>query len=250
VAWLAGQTDLLEAFERGEDVYKIMASAIYGKAIESITKDERFVGKTTILGAGYGMGAGKFQAQLKTFGVSIELDEAKRIIDTYRRTYPYIPELWKSAANVLPAIIREQTTKFGRNGLLKVDGSEGILLPNGLRLKYPNLRQKIDDDGKTELVYDTKKGKAVIPNRIYGGKVIENVCQALARIVIGEQMLMVAKKYRVVMTVHDAVACIAPEAEAETAKEYVELCMRLRPSWASELPLNCEAGYGRSYGEC
>jgi hypothetical protein len=251
LAWLAGQDDLVDAFDRGEDVYKIMASAIYGKALDAITKDERFVGKTTILGAGYGMGAIKFRAQLKTFGVEVSEDEAKRIIDTYRRTYPYIPELWKAAANVLPAIIREQTTSFGRNGLLKVDGSEGILLPNGLRLKYPNLRQKTDEEsGKTELVYDTKKGKAVIPNRIYGGKVIENVCQALARIVIGEQMLMVAKKYRVVMTVHDAIACIAPEAEAETAKEYVELCMRIRPSWAPELPLNCEAGYGKSYGDC
>jgi hypothetical protein len=251
LAWLAGQDDLVDAFDRGEDVYKIMASAIYGKALDAITKDERFVGKTTILGAGYGMGAAKFRAQLKTFGVEVSEDEAKRIIDTYRRTYPRITELWKAAANVLPAIIREQTTSFGRNGLLKVDGSEGILLPNGLRLKYPNLRQKTDEEsGKTELVYDTKKGKAVIPNRIYGGKVIENVCQALARIVIGEQMLMVAKKYRVVMTVHDAIACIAPEAEAETAKEYVELCMRIRPSWAPELPLNCEAGYGKSYGDC
>jgi DNA polymerase len=251
LAWLAGQDDLVEAFERGEDVYKIMASAIYGKKIEEITKDERFVGKTTILGAGYGMGAVKFRTQLKTFGVEVSEDEAKRIIDTYRRTYPNISALWKAAADVLPAIIREQTTSFGRGGILKVDGSEGILLPNGLRLKYPNLRQKTDEEsGKTELVYDTKKGKAVIPNRIYGGKVIENICQALARIVIGEQMLMVAKKYRVVMTVHDAIACIAPEAEAETAKEYVELCMRIRPSWATELPLNCEAGYGKSYGDC
>jgi len=251
LAWLAGQDDLVEAFDRGEDVYKIMASAIYGKAISAITKDERFVGKTTILGAGYGMGAAKFRAQLKTFGVEVSEDEAKRIIDTYRTTYPKITALWKAAANVLPAIISEQTTSFGRDGILKVDGSEGILLPNGLRLKYPNLRQKVDEEsGKVELVYDTKKGKAVIPNRIYGGKVIENVCQALARIVIGEQMLMIAKKYRVVMTVHDAVACIAPEAEAETAKEYVELCMRLRPSWAPELPLNCEAGYGKSYGDC
>ena len=251
LAWLAGQDDLVEAFDRGEDVYKIMASAIYGKAISAITKDERFVGKTTILGAGYGMGAAKFRAQLKTFGVEVPEDEAKRIIDTYRRTYPRITELWKAAANVLPAIISEQTTSFGRDGILKVDGTDGILLPNGLRLKYPNLRQKVDEEsGKVELVYDTKKGKAVIPNRIYGGKVIENVCQALARIVIGEQMLMIAKKYRVVMTVHDAVACIAPEAEAETAKEYVELCMRLRPSWAPELPLNCEAGYGKSYGDC
>lgn len=251
LAWLAGQDDLVEAFEKGEDVYKIMASAIYGKAIDAITKDERFVGKTTILGAGYGMGAVKFRAQLKTFGVEVSEDEAKRIIDTYRRTYPRIPELWKAAANVLPAIISEQTTSFGRGGILKVDGSDGILLPNGLRLKYPNLRQKVDEENnKIELVYDTKKGKAIIPNRIYGGKVVENVCQALARIVIGEQMLMIAKKYRVVMTVHDAVACIAPEAEAETAKEYVELCMRLRPSWAPELPLNCEAGYGKSYGDC
>ena len=251
LAWLAGQDDLVEAFERGEDVYRIMASAIYGKAVEEITKDERFVGKTTILGAGYGMGAAKFQAQLKNFGVEVTLEEAGRIINTYRNTYPKITALWKSAANVLPAIIGEQTTAFGRDDILKVDGSEGILLPNGLRLKYPNLRWvEMEENGKPQFVYDTKKGKAVIPNRIYGGKVIENVCQALARIVIGEQMLMVAKKYRVVMTVHDAVACIAPEAEAETAKEYVELCMRLRPSWASELPLNCEAGYGRSYGDC
>ena len=103
---------------------------------------------------------------------------------------------------------------------------------------------------KPEFVYDVKKGKALIPNRIYGGKVVENVCQALARIIIGEQMLMVAKKYTVVMTVHDAIACIVPEAEAETGKEYVELCMRIRPDWASALPLNCEAGYGRRYGEC
>jgi DNA polymerase len=250
LAWLAGQDDLVDAFDRGEDVYKIMASAIYGKAVQEITKDERFVGKTTILGAGYGMGAAKFMAQLKNFGVEVTLEEAQRIVNTYRSTYPKITALWKSAANVLPAIISEQTTAFGRGDILKVDGKDGILLPNGLRLKYPNLRKKTDDDGKVELVYDTKKGKAVIPNRIYGGKVVENVCQALARIVIGEQMLMIAKKYRVVMTVHDAVACIAPEAEAETAKEYVELCMRLRPSWAPELPLNCEAGYGKSYGDC
>ena len=76
------------------------------------------------------------------------------------------------------------------------------------------------------------------------------MCQALARIIIGEQMLKIAKKYRVVMTVHDAIACIAPKEEAETAKEYVELCMRLRPNWALALPLDCEAGYGESYGDC
>ena len=251
LAWLAGQDDLVEAFDRGEDVYKIMASAIYGKAISDITKDERFVGKTTILGAGYGMGAAKFQIQLKNFGVAIELDEAKRIIDTYRRTYPKITELWKAAGGILGAIIGDQSTELGRGGLLKIEGKAGILLPNGLYLRYPNLRRSTnEEDGKTEYVYDTKKGKATIPNRIYGGKVVENVCQALARIVIGDQMLLVAKKYQVVMTVHDAIACIVPEAEVERAVEYVELCMRIRPQWGPELPLNCESGSGKSYGDC
>ena len=249
LAWLAEQNDLVDAFDRGEDVYKIMASAIYNKPISEISKDERFVGKTTILGCGYGMGAAKFQVQLKNFGVAIELDEAKRIIDTYRATYPKITELWNSAASALKAILRGQHTTLGRDGALKIEGKSGVLLPNKLYLRYPNLRIR-EENGKDELVYDTKKGKAVIPNRIYGGKVIENVCQALARIVIGEQMLMVAKKYRVVMTVHDAIACIVPTNEVKTAVEYVEMCMRLRPSWALDLPLNCEAGYGESYGDC
>ena len=251
LAWLAGQDDLVEAFDRGEDVYRIMASAIYGKGVDEITADERFVGKTTILGAGYGMGEKKFQAQLKNFGVEVELEEAQRIIDTYRRTYPKIAEFWKAAHGILPAIIGEQYAEIGRNGVLKVEGSKGIRLPNGLYLRYPNLRWvQRADDGKPEFVYDTKKGKAVTPNRIYGGKVTENVCQALARIVIGDQMLMVAKKYRVVMTVHDAIACVVPEDEFAVAREYVELCMRLRPEWAPELPLNCESGYGKSYGAC
>ena len=250
LAWLAEQNDLVEAFDRGEDVYKIMASAIYGKDISQITKDERFVGKTTILGCGYGMGAAKFQAQLKNFNVAIDLDEAKRIIDTYRTTYPKITALWKEANNVLRAVMENSVAAFGRGGLLKVDGSKGIQLPNGLYLKYPNIRLWENDQGKAEVVYDTKKGKAIIPNRIYGGKVVENVCQALARIIIGEQMLMVAKKYKVVMTVHDAIACIVPEAEVERAQEYVEICMKLRPKWGPELPLNCESGSGKSYGDC
>lgn len=251
LAWLAGQDDLVEAFEKGEDVYRIMASAIYGKAVEAITKDERFVGKTTILGAGYGMGAAKFKAQLKAFGVEVTLEEAQRIINTYRATYPKITALWKDAQKALTAIIREQSTAIGRDGILQIHGSEGILLPNGLYLKYSNLRKvQNEDDGDVEYVYDTRKWKATVPNKIYGGKVVENVCQALARTIIGEQMLRVSKKYKVAMTVHDAICCVVPTQEVETAKEYVEMCMRIRPEWAPELPLNCEAGYGQSYGDC
>ena len=250
LAWLAEQNDLVDAFERGEDVYKIMASSIYVKAEEEISTNERFVGKTTILGCGYGMGSAKFKAQLKTFNVEIEDGEANRIIQVYRETYDWIPTLWGKAGKALDAIINNQTMSLGRAGVLDVEGTRGIRLPNGLYMKYPNLRKITNEQGKTEYVYDTRKGKATIPNRIYGGKVIENVCQALARIIIGEQMLQVAKKYKVVMTVHDAIACVIPEQEAQTGQEYVEMCMRMRPKWAVDLPLSCESGVGKSYGEC
>ena len=250
LAWLAGQDDLVDAFDRGEDVYKIMASAIYGKRLEDITKDERFVGKTTILGAGYGMGADKFMAQLKTFGVTITKDESSHIIETYRTTYPKIPKLWRAAGRALEAVRDNLTTEFGRGDVLKVEGAKGIKMPNGLYIKYPNLRSQSNDEGRPELMYDTKKGRAVIPTRIYGGKVVENVCQGLARIVIGEQMLLVEKEHKVVMTVHDAIACVVLEKDAATAMAYVETCMKVRPKWALELPLNCEAGYGKSYGDC
>jgi DNA polymerase len=250
LAWLAEQNDLVDAFERGEDVYRIMASSIYNKAEKEISNDERFVGKTTILGCGYGMGSAKFKTQLKAFNVEIEEGEASRIIQVYRETYDWIPTLWNKAGKALDAIINNQTMSLGRVGVLEVEGTKGIRLPNGLYMKYPNLRKITNELGKTEYVYDTKKGKATIPNRIYGGKVIENVCQALARIIIGEQMLRVAKKYKVVMTVHDAIACVVPDTEAETAQEYVELCMKMRPKWALELPLSCESGVGNNYGEC
>ena len=72
----------------------------------------------------------------------------------------------------------------------------------------------------------------------------------LCGIIIGEQMLMISKNYKVAMTVHDAIMCVVPEAEVLQAQEYVELCMRLRPQWAQELPLNCESGFGFNYGEC
>jgi len=188
--------------------------------------------------------------QLKNFKVDMDQAECERIIRVYRETYPNITGLWKQANLALRAMIRDQTIPLGRVGVLEVNGKEGIKLPNGLYLRYPNLRITTTSSGKDEMVYDTKKGRVVIPNRIYGGKCVENVCQALARIVIGEQLIRVSKKYKVALTVHDAIGCIVPEAEEKTGLAFVEACMRVRPSWAPELPLNCEGGSGESYGDC
>ena len=247
VAWLAGQNNLVEAFDKGEDVYEIMASAIYGKAVEDISKEERFVGKTTILGAGYGMGSQKFQVQLKTFGVEIEADEANRIIQVYRNTYEKIPELWRQAQKCVESIVDKRASPFGAVDAVKFDPLEGgFLLPSGLWQRYDGLERVYDADGKTQYQYKTRKGAV----KIYGGKVVENLCQAIARCVIAEQMLLIGKRYKVVLTVHDAVACIAPKEEAKEAQLYVEECMKTRPVWAQTLPLSCESGVGKSYGEC
>ena len=246
LAWLSGQNDLVEAFRDGKDVYKIMASAIYGKDVSEITKEERFVGKTTILGAGYGMGAQKFRAQLKTFGAEVTEGEARHIIQVYRDTYPYIVQLWRQAQLALEALTKDSVTSLGRDGVLGlVPAERAIRMPSGLLLRYDGLIPTRDDKG-IQYQYKTRYGW----NKIYGGKVIENVCQAIARCIIGEQMIKVSKKYPVVLTVHDAIACIAPEDEAKEAQAYVEECMRWTPDWAEGLPVNCESGYGKSYGDC
>ena len=131
------------------------------------------------------------------------------------------------------------------HGTLIVAPKRGITLPSGLHIQYPGLRQVASESGKTGWVYDSK-GEVI---RIFGPKVVENVTQAVARCIIAEQMLRISKKYRVVLTVHDAIACVAPVEEAEEAVAYVEQCMRWRPDWCKDLPLNCEAGYGENYGQ-
>jgi DNA polymerase len=242
VAWLAGQTDLVDAFERKEDVYKIMASSIYGKAETEITDGERFVGKTTILGAGYGMGSTKFGIQLRTFGVEIPDAEAARIVQVYRDTYQHIPLLWKQANSSLDALRNKQTAPVGYQAQALTLTEHGFLLPSGLYLNYPDLQK----DDENQYSYASRRGRI----KIYGGKVVENLCQALARCIIGEQMLRIAKRYRVALTVHDAVTAVVKEEEKNEAMLYIDECMKWRPKWAQELPLTCELGVGQSYGDC
>jgi DNA polymerase len=136
--------------------------------------------------------------------------------------------------------------EFGRDGVLGVDTeAPGVILPNGLLIRYDDLQEHENEKGGIEYSYKTRIGRT----RIYGGKVVENVTQALARLIIGEQMLRISKKYRVVLTVHDSIVCCVPDNEAEACKAYVEECMRWVPAWAEGLPVDCEAGIGKNYGE-
>lgn len=242
LAWLAGQDDLVSQFANGEDVYIKMAARIYGCDEEDVTKDQRFVGKTTILGAGYGMGAEKFGAQLKTFGYEVSPDEARRIISIYRQSNFAISKLWRDAQYMVSQLANGRAVPFGRRGIIGVDASnKALVLPSGLPLFYEDLNYDGD-----EYTYKVRRGR----NKIYGGKVIENVCQGIARCIIGEQMLRIAKNYKVVLTVHDSIVCCVKDNEVEEAQAFVETCMRWTPEWAKGLPVDCESGTAKSYGDC
>ena len=112
-------------------------------------------------------------------------------------------------------------------------------------MRYGDLQWEQGSQG-IEFSYKTRRGRT----RIYGGKVVENICQAFARCIIGEQLIDITKKYRAVLTVHDSIVCCVPSDEIEEAQAYIETCMRKSPKWAEGLPLDCESFTGNSYGEC
>jgi DNA polymerase len=246
LAWLAGQADLVKAFENGEDVYKKMAAAIYGVKESEVTKEQRFIGKTTILGAGYGMGAVKFRDQLKGMGVEADEEECQRIIRVYRGTNKGITTLWRQAQDALMGMYQGYSNPLGRQGVLTVEAvNQAIRLPSKLLMRYDDLQATQGERGP-QFTYKTRRGRI----NIYGGKVIENVCQAIARCVMAEQMLLISKKYRVLLTVHDSVVCCVSDTKVDEAAAYVAQCMQWTPDWAAGLPLNGDVELGKNYGEC
>jgi DNA polymerase len=246
LAWLAGQDDVTRQFAKGEDVYSIFASKIYKKPISKADPVERFVGKTCILGLGYGTGAKKLQHTLKTQppGADLPEEECKRIVDLYRESNHMITDLWRECDSALPHLgswpSKLKSYTIGKNDCVKVTSS-GILLPNKLFIRYPELRLS---DGK--YIYKSRRGIT----SIWGGAMVENIVQALARIIVGEQMLKIRERYRPVLTVHDAAVIVSPKSELDQAVAFITEVMSTPPEWAKGLPVACEAKYGESYGDC
>jgi DNA polymerase I-like protein with 3'-5' exonuclease and polymerase domains len=259
VAWLAGQDDLVEAFTEGRDVYCEFASDVYGREVTKTDTKERFVGKTGILSLGYGAGATKFREMLRIqAGITIDEHEAERIVHLYRKKYWKIVQLWRLCGNMLGAMTD------GRPGilqeLLSYDNT-GITLPNGLKITYPALRRTTNG---YEYISDARNYRKVVRNRvsgsdmsditwtkIYGGKCVENLVQALAGIIVREQMVKIGLAgYFVAFQVHDENVCVVREEEADEAEAKIIHIMSTPPKWAPTLPVACEAGCADNYGDC
>ena len=246
LAWWAGQDDLVQDFANGVDVYCKLASTIFGNPITKANTKERFLGKTVVLGCGYQTGAGKLQVTLKAAKPSVDMpaEECERIIHTYRSSVPKIVNLWAEGERAIRAMYDNNGMWFGREGVVRIEGEYGVRLPSGLYISYPQLH-RVFDSGRHRWQYKDDTGLV----DLYGGKLVENVCQALARIIVMYQMLRIARKLPTKLTVHDSVVALAREEEVEPARAYVEECMRWVPAWAKGCPINCESGVGRNYGE-
>jgi len=249
LAWLSGQEGLVNSFANGNDVYSEFASKIYKRSISKKDPIERFVGKTCILGLGYGTGALKLQHTLKTQppGADLEEDVCNEIVKLYRSENDQIVKLWKEGDKALKAMADWTKDKkpfyYGNHKCVEVH-SDGIRLPNGLYIRYPELQLNTDEN-ISGYQYKSRKG----PVSLWGGSVVENVVQALARIIVGEQMLKLTERYRPVLTVHDAAVCVVPEDDVDEACAWIVEVMSTAPDWAKGLPVACEAHYGHNYGE-
>ena len=279
LAWLAEDNELLQLFRQGEDVYKYMAADIYGKPVEAITKAERFVGKVAVLGLGYNMGWRKFQWTLATgaMGPSVVMDsyDCQNVVHTYRNTRWPIPQLWKNMQSMLQLMLSTDIVTGAGRGSLVVDcENKKVYLPNGMYLEYPGL-QVIDNDdpdswSSTDLMYfdyhtlarskilgtppPRKNGK-----KIYGGLFTENITQALARIIVSDQMLAIERElalqrtkneiFKVVTMTHDEVVACVPAHTADETYEMMLQKMTTPPDWCSDLPLDAEGGYAENYSK-
>lgn len=250
--WLWSQDDLLAAFQAadagtGRDAYCLMGDAIYGRTITKADATERFVGKVAVLGLGFQMGAPKLQMTLAKGAlggppVFFTLKQCETIVNTYRRKNHRIENGWR----ICKRIIEDMASgRGGSHGPINW-GLGHIVLPNGMTLKYPDLRKAYNaEKGYEEWTYQAGRGR----KKIYGGLLCENIVQALARIIVGWQMLLISRKHRVVMTTHDEVVACIKKAQASAAFHFMLTTMRTAPAWCPDIPLNAEGGIADNYSK-
>jgi DNA polymerase I-like protein with 3'-5' exonuclease and polymerase domains len=244
--WFAKSSAKIQQIKEGIDLYKQSAADITGTPYNEVNKDLRFIFKVVNLSGIYGVGAAKMHSILKQGGVEKDLQEVKNIVYAYRKANPELVEAWQDAGTMLESVRAGQHYTMGNGGIISSVPHEGMMKPNGMLLGLPNLRKLKTDTGES-WVYDKLMGRTIIPEYIHPSKTFQRCIQSLARDIIAEQLIQVAKRYPVVMTVHDELVMLCKDEEVDDCKAYVEKCMTTAPYWCSDLPLGCEVGVGDNY---
>lgn len=281
--YLAGDTKGLDEFRHGVCPYSSMALSVWptegvdadavkrlAKAGDELWAPRRQIGKTIVLGAGFGSGGLGFKTFAETTaGLKMTLEEATEYINKYRASKPKIPAFWRRCGRVLQALVDGQRGEFGGldGKLFQFDGARrvlgvsmpGIRLPNGLWLSYPGLaihhEERINQEGEPEMrkvfTFKTKKGRAVETVYTHSAVIAENCTQATAFAVMKWQARApVIAENGLALNTHDEHVIAVPAEQAEAARDAMVAAMRTAPPWMPDLPLGTDDGIGASYGEC
>ena len=256
VLWLAGQKDAVQLLETGQDIYIDMAKKIFRNP--NLTKADtqaRQLGKRAILGAGYGMGPDKFKATCEKYGIMVNDDLAKQAIYSYRNSYTHVPALWAALERAAMGAMQKPHYRFTvLNKVSYVYHAPFLFcyLPSGRRLCYgmPVLEARGGTWGDAlSLFYFTVDSQTqnFKKTNTYGGKLTENVVQALARdIMAGAMLTLEANNYPVVLSVHDEIICEVPDTNDFTIEEMIKTMVVL-PPWAEGCPIGAEGWEGKRY---
>ncbi len=241
-AWLAGCETLLRIFREGGDPYCEFASKAFRRVITKADQKERFIGKTCILGLGFGMGHKKLQGTLRKDDIKLNEPTAMQYVDTYRHLYAEIPAAWRTCGGAIDILCNGGTMTLGP---CRAEHRK-IILPNGMAIQYNNLRH-ISTKKYTGWVYDY----AGMGRTLWGGKILENIIQSLARIVIMDQMCQIKKEVgiRPALQAHDELVYVLPTQDIPYYMQEVLRIMKQPPAFAPDLPIDAEANWGPTYGD-
>ena len=232
--WLAGEETGLKEIRNDEKIYELMASTCLGVPVEKISKDsiERHAGKEAILSCGYQVGADKFVARCEAVaGVVLSKEAAKRFIKAYRSKYRSVVFLWgeveRNIVNGMKKAAHEKKPYF-------------LPLPSGRKLCYQELHF---EEGQ---LISLNKGKK---QKIYGGVIVENLCQAICRdLMVDDYLLLKNKGYNPVLDVYDEIIMDVPkEGLKEAKKEILNIFMRDRNKCYDGLPIGVDMSVKSRY---
>lgn len=245
VAFLSKDPGLMQAIEKGTDIYCDFASVFYGRKITKADKRERQFGKTAILGLGYGMGWRKFirTVRIQT-GETISEEDARKAVELYRTRYAKVPGLWQALDNAIRVIADPSFAKLYWDLPVKI-GNKCLELPSGLKIRYTNLRQEPGERGH-EWVYDVYDKRHFERRKLYGGKVLENISQAIAGEFCKDAMLQMGDG--VTGLVHDEIHVRCRKGLGLVTAMKLKRVMSISPSWFPQIKLDAEVGVGTNWG--
>jgi DNA polymerase len=237
LSYVAGQTDVLDRLRNGEDPYATVASAFYGYPVNKKDHPEqRQLGKTVELSAGYGSGGDKIRNTLRVkAGIKLDWAEGMQARDAYRSTHPAVVDYWRQADFMLKCLAAGRKLRWGP---MEID--EGcIWLPNGCPLIYDTLRWDTEIDG---WVVKRRAGWT----KIWGSKLVAETTQALARVYISEKMnAVIAQGIKIALMRHDDLVLVVKRDIAADVLRWLQEVMKQPPMWAPDIPLGSEGHIGK-----